>query len=294
MAGAIDDLALFPVGLGRCWLSSATCSAARAPPPARTAEPLHSLPTYHGAFVASACWCRCSLIFASAFRSLTRIVESQALDAFDPAIARSTTCSAAPLCATSMHRWPPASFPASRPIGAAARRRAYASLHSLVEQLPARRPARLRPARARLRSAHAYPRTFRARNHVERFVKVVLLACAGVAVLTTIGIVFSVLFETLRFFRRCRRSTSCSALQWTPQTAMRADQVGLVRRVRHRAAGHRHAADHAHRDAGGRADRSVRGDLHGGICHAAIPRWSSRCSKSSPAFRPWCSASSRR
>ena len=46
----------------------------------------------------------------------------------------------------------------------------------------------------------------------------------------------------------------------------------LVRRLRHRAAGRRHAADHHHRDADRRADRPVRGDLHGGICHAALPR----------------------
>ena len=43
-------------------------------------------------------------------------------------------------------------------------------------------------------------REFRARNYFERFVLVVLLACAGVAVLTTLGIVLSVLFETYRFF----------------------------------------------------------------------------------------------
>ena len=35
-----------------------------------------------------------------------------------------------------------------------------------------------------------------------RVVKVVLIACSAVAVLTTVGIVFSVLFETLRFFAR--------------------------------------------------------------------------------------------
>ena len=34
-------------------------------------------------------------------------------------------------------------------------------------------------------------------------------------------------------------------LQWSPQTAMRADQVGIVRRLRRGAAVRRHAADHA-------------------------------------------------
>ena len=43
--------------------------------------------------------------------------------------------------------------------------------------------------------------TFRARNQFRALRHVVLLAlCATVAILTTIGIVFSVLFETYRFF----------------------------------------------------------------------------------------------
>ncbi len=41
---------------------------------------------------------------------------------------------------------------------------------------------------------------FRARNRSERIIRYVLLSCAIVAVLTTIGIVFSLIFETIRFF----------------------------------------------------------------------------------------------
>lgn len=41
---------------------------------------------------------------------------------------------------------------------------------------------------------------FRARNRSERIVTAVLMACAIIAVLTTIGIVLSLIFETLRFF----------------------------------------------------------------------------------------------
>ncbi len=67
---------------------------------------------------------------------------------------------------------------------------------------------------------------FRARNHVERFVKVILFASATVAVLTTIGIVFSVLFETVHFFQKISPIDFLFGLQWSPQTAIRADQVG--------------------------------------------------------------------
>ena len=71
---------------------------------------------------------------------------------------------------------------------------------------------------------------FRARNHFESIVNVLLLACAAVAVLTTIGIVASVLTETLRFFFDPAikgRPTILEFLfgtEWNPQQAMRADQ----------------------------------------------------------------------
>jgi len=43
--------------------------------------------------------------------------------------------------------------------------------------------------------------TLRARNIVESVVKLILLLCSGVAILTTLGIVLSVLFEAIRFFK---------------------------------------------------------------------------------------------
>lgn len=67
---------------------------------------------------------------------------------------------------------------------------------------------------------------FRARNRFEAVVKVVLIACSAVAILTTVGIVFSVLFETLRFFARYPVQDFLFGLQWSPQTAIREDQVG--------------------------------------------------------------------
>lgn len=67
---------------------------------------------------------------------------------------------------------------------------------------------------------------FRARNNVEGVVKAVLIACSGVAVLTTVGIVLSVLFESIRFFARYPWDDFLFGTQWSPQTALRADQVG--------------------------------------------------------------------
>lgn len=66
----------------------------------------------------------------------------------------------------------------------------------------------------------------RARNLVEGIAKVFLIGCSTVAILTTLGIVLSVLFESLRFFQSVPFLDFLFGLQWSPQTAMRADQVG--------------------------------------------------------------------
>lgn len=72
--------------------------------------------------------------------------------------------------------------------------------------------------------------TFRARTYFERIVNGVLLACAAVAILTTIGIVASVLTETVRFFfdPAIKGKPSITEFlfgtEWNPQAAMRADQ----------------------------------------------------------------------
>ncbi|MCS6946719.1 MAG: phosphate ABC transporter permease family protein, partial [Steroidobacteraceae bacterium] len=66
----------------------------------------------------------------------------------------------------------------------------------------------------------------RARNHVERLIELGLQLCALLAVLTTIGIVLSLLFEALRFFQIVPLTEFLFGTRWSPQMAIRADQVG--------------------------------------------------------------------
>jgi phosphate transport system permease protein len=68
--------------------------------------------------------------------------------------------------------------------------------------------------------------TFRARNTVERTILVIMVILSTISVLTTLGIVLSLLFESLRFFQQVSIFEFLFGLQWSPQTAMRADQVG--------------------------------------------------------------------
>jgi phosphate transport system permease protein len=67
---------------------------------------------------------------------------------------------------------------------------------------------------------------FRARPNVERVMQNLLLACACLAIFTTLGIVLSVLFESLQFFRSVPVHEFIFGLEWSPQTAIREDQVG--------------------------------------------------------------------
>ncbi|HEC27800.1 MAG TPA: phosphate ABC transporter permease subunit PstC [Gammaproteobacteria bacterium] len=67
--------------------------------------------------------------------------------------------------------------------------------------------------------------SFRARNNVENIFKWVLFACSFIAVLTTAGIVISVLFEAIRFFQVIPVTDFLFGLEWSPQMAIRADQV---------------------------------------------------------------------
>ena len=59
----------------------------------------------------------------------------------------------------------------------------------------------------------------RSRQFVERFVMAVLIACSVVAILTTIGIVLSLIFESLRFFQKVPFFDFLFGTHWSPQSA---------------------------------------------------------------------------
>ena len=67
---------------------------------------------------------------------------------------------------------------------------------------------------------------FRARNRVERAAEYLLIVASTVAIMTTIGIFVSVLFEAIRFFQQVSLFEFLFGASWSPQTAIREDQVG--------------------------------------------------------------------
>lgn len=74
----------------------------------------------------------------------------------------------------------------------------------------------------------AYPRLskdFRARNRVEGWTNALLIACSTIAVMTTLGILLSLAWESYRFFQAVPPTDFLFGTAWDPQIAMRSDQV---------------------------------------------------------------------
>ena len=62
----------------------------------------------------------------------------------------------------------------------------------------------------------------------ELAIRFILIASSTVAIFTTIGIVLSLSFEAFRFFGKIPLTDFIFGLEWSPQTAIRADQVGAT------------------------------------------------------------------
>jgi phosphate transport system permease protein len=184
---------------------------------------LHSLPVYHGLFVVTAVAIPMLVVLIAWGFAAPRLTEQMALSALpaemQPAdsLAHDTIMREIAAVADGAGE---AADPAVARAGAA-----YAFWRSAADwglSLGGLAAGALGFAWAYRQLAPRY----RARNAFETVVKFFLIACSAVAIFTTIGIVFSVLFETLRFFARYPVWDFLFGLQWSPQTAIREDQVG--------------------------------------------------------------------
>ena len=188
---------------------------------------LHSLPIYHGLFTVVLVLVPMLVVFAIGAPLLGRLVESAARAAFPGKVAEDVLLRGATL----------------------------RDVHNLIAgQYSGTASAELKVAGEAARSTlvtgqwtlygigvglgllglvtgfMSVGREFRARNRFERFLLLALAACAAVAILTTVGIVFSVLYETVRFFfdpalkGRPTIPDFLFGTEWNPQAALRADQ----------------------------------------------------------------------
>jgi phosphate transport system permease protein len=72
---------------------------------------------------------------------------------------------------------------------------------------------------------HKIATQFRARNSVERTTFWLMVLCSVIAIVTTVGIVLSLLVESFRFFELVPISEFLFGTNWEPQMPIRADQV---------------------------------------------------------------------
>src|SRR5205085_5209580 len=188
------------------------------------AERLHSLPVYHGAYAALWCALPALLILAIWAPVQTRLVdqtvlsspEGRALPDFD--MERDAILSEAREIAAGEREAgfnPESSVLAPQFKAAQNRYAAFGGGLALAIGVIA----------AALALRRSRPQ-FRARTGVERWMPILLVGASLVAILTTLGILLSLMFESLRFFNMVPPGEFLFGTEWSPQMALRADQAG--------------------------------------------------------------------
>ncbi len=186
---------------------------------------LHSLPSYHGAYVAL--WCALpALLVVGFWLSLQNgLIESIVLSGL-PGQMAGLSQGEINLLLSDIRNLATDDITSREPnpvVRAAAEH--YKDLQSLGFMLMAGVVVLLSTGGLYFAQRAISP-ALRARPRVEKAIGWVLLIASIVAILTTIGIVLSLLFESLRFFSQVSPIDFLFGLSWSPQTALRADQVG--------------------------------------------------------------------
>ncbi len=186
---------------------------------------LHSLPSYYGAL--TALWCAVpALVVLGAWLAFQDSIIIKLITAHMPAAVQALSPSELGLVLNDVHNVVEGNvaMDSARPeVRAAAqeyielRKISHLALTGLVLAIGI---IGIIVVRSRIVPA------FRARNAVERIVEWALIGCSLIAVLTTVGIIASVAFEAARFFAKVPWYEFMFGLSWSPQTAIRADQVG--------------------------------------------------------------------
>ncbi len=186
---------------------------------------LHSLPIYHGLLASALALLSMLAVLAIGLPLANRYAEHSAVskfsDASDP-LQRSALMRDVQNVVTGQHSGEIA-------VETQAAAAAYSAAITLGERIVLGAGLLIGAAAAYFGFGRISVR-FRARNAFEKIVSGVLLACAAIAALTTLGILFSVAGETYRFFFDPHITGKPGVFdflfgtEWNPQAAMRADQ----------------------------------------------------------------------
>jgi len=186
---------------------------------------LHSLPSYHGFYVMLWAAIPALVLFIVWVSAHTWFIERLVVGAADASI-RSLSPDRLSLKLSDLRNLVVGSVSSSQPdaatLSAAAHYRRLLDLSHVIMMAA----MLLLVALGGFLTFRRINPTHRARNAVERVVMGFMIVCSTLAIFTTIGIILSLLFEALRFFERVSPMEFLFGLQWSPQEALRADQVG--------------------------------------------------------------------
>ena len=193
------------------------------------ARNLHSLPGYYGYYVAL--WCGIpALLILAAWLIFEPLIVQWLLVSSLPEASRELSAARLGLLLSDIRNLA-AGDAISRTVDPELR--AAAEYYQSLRQI-----SRIALAVAALAAAIAgltygrkliHPR-LRARNRVEQVITLFLIASSTVAILTTLGIVLSLVIEAGRFFTMVSPFEFLFGREWSPQMALRADQVGAAGR----------------------------------------------------------------
>ncbi|MBX3446027.1 MAG: phosphate ABC transporter permease subunit PstC [Parvibaculaceae bacterium] len=190
----------------------------------RGGQGMHSIPAYHGYFIALSCGIPSFLLVLIWLATQNTVIDTLLIAGLPAHITDGVETSRMSLILSEIK-----SIAGGRIFGtpdpaliAAAERynalRGTASLAMVVSAL-AVAIAAMSYARSRVSPE------FRARNSVDGILRWILIVCSILAILTTLGIILSLVIESMAFFSRVPVFEFLFGMEWSPQIAMRADQV---------------------------------------------------------------------
>jgi phosphate transport system permease protein len=189
------------------------------------AKSLHSLPGYYGSYVAIWCGLPALLVVAIWLSASPQIVDSILLDSL-PESARQLSEGELSLLLNDIRSVATGNIASRVPdADTLAAAETYNNLRNVSFAAMAVVTLVIAVGGLYLGRRAVTPH-LRARNTVERVLHWLLVIASLIAILTTIGIVLSLLFESIRFFGKVSPIEFLFGLDWSPQTALRADQVG--------------------------------------------------------------------
>ena len=186
---------------------------------------LHSLPSYHGAYVAIWCGLPVLIVIAPWVLLQTDLVERMVLSGIAEGTA-DMTAGQISLLLSDIRNLATGDITSRTPsplVLEAAQR--YAELQRLGFILMTG-AAIVLASGGLFFALKAIQPALRARPQVERIIRAILFIASVIAILTTVGIILSLMFESIRFFGQVNPFEFLFGLTWSPQTALRADQVG--------------------------------------------------------------------